>query len=48
MGIGSSKAKMSLTIILSNVEEKYLKSAHLIFINNVISGYFNSDVCHFD
>jgi hypothetical protein len=33
---------------LSNVEEKYLKSAHLIFINNVISGYFNSDVCHFD
>jgi hypothetical protein len=28
--------------------EKCLKSAHLIFINNVISGYFNSDVCNFD
>jgi hypothetical protein len=32
----------------SNVVEKCLKSAHLIFINNVISGYFNSDVCNFD
>jgi hypothetical protein len=38
----SSKAKMSLTRILSNVVEKCLKNAHLIFINNVIFGYFNS------
>jgi hypothetical protein len=28
--------------------EKCLKSASLIFINHVISGYFNSDVCNFD
>jgi hypothetical protein len=40
--------KMSLTRILSNVVEKCLKSAYLIFFNNVIPGYFNSDVCNFD